>query len=155
VERESVAKRCAKMERSPEDHEERCAKMERHWNDMSPEDREELFYNATVFDENWSSRFEELKVYHQLHGNCNVHISYNPTLYYWTNYQRSSRETVKVKRFQALDKIGFAWTLPNSEIMKWSSRFEELKVYHQLHGHCNVSKEENASLRKCLSEIVF
>ena len=133
--------------------------MGKHWNDLSPEAREERSKTASdgqdkTNDLKWSSKLGEMKVYKQLYGNCEVPLSYNQSLFIWKKNQRMAKDTMKVERRQALEKIGFDWKGTNRDL-NWSSMFEKLKAYKQLYGHCDVSSKENPTLCKCLSEISF
>lgn len=64
---------------------------------------------------------------------------------------RTSRKTGKLTKDQLylLNKIGFVWDLYDT---RWEQRFEELKQYKKLFGHCNVSKGKQDKDYPVLSE---
>ena len=99
----------------------------------------------TKRDQNWWARFEELEEYKQEHGDCNVPQKYkaNPQLATWVQNQRQVYKNNKLesKRIEALEDIGFEWTMPKGakpDDANWWKRFGELEEYKQEHGDCNV-----------------
>lgn len=46
------------------------------------------------------------------------------------------------ERIMMLEKVGFVW---NATPEDWGARYEELKRYHQKHGHCLVPQQYAAS----------
>ena len=61
--------------------------------------------------------------------------------------ERSQKQKLRDRRLNEL-------SISEKKLKSWSLIFDELKAYKQSHEHCNVSKKENASLCKCLFEIV-
>ena len=97
----------------------------------------------------WNVRYEELRAYRDIHGDCNVptHNKDNPSLGHWVNTQRKEyriwsagkRSTMNQERVKMLEDIGFAWNLQrHAKAQTWGARFEELQLYKEAYGHCNV-----------------
>jgi hypothetical protein len=69
----------------------------------------------------WGERLDELKRYHQVHGNCNVPSVYakNPQLATWVKCQRrqyklfheNAASNITLARIVELEKLGFEWEL--------------------------------------------
>jgi Helicase associated domain len=121
---------------------------------------------VSVYDAKWNVMFEKLKVYKTIHGDCLVPSRYKcddgTTLGTWVINQRRARRYISEDgkrhdewRRQALDSIGFVWIV--NERMRqltpetgqyasaaerfnarWNARFEQLKEYKKVHGHCQV-----------------
>ena len=99
----------------------------------------------TYYDILWNQRFQELKDYKKIHGDCNVPRSYksNPSLGEWINHQRKARYDMSPERRIQLDSVGLTWKLskggaPNHAL--WHQRFQELKEFKNIHCDCNVPK---------------
>merc|ERR1719329_197957 len=95
--------------------------------------------------ENWTEKFEDLLQFRDQHGHClvpNCHPD-NPGLAQWTKRQRyqyklkkdGKRSTITEERIQVLNKAGFVW---DSHKAVWAERFQELKEFRDMFGHCNV-----------------
>jgi len=102
--------------------------------------------------ENWTDKFKELLQFREKKGHClvpNCHPE-NPSLAQWTKRQRyqyklrmgGKRSTLTNERVQALDEAGFVW---DSHKAVWSERYEELKQFRKVHGHCNVPSRYQAN----------
>lgn len=102
--------------------------------------------------ENWTDKFKELLKFREEKGHClvpNCHPE-NPSLAQWTKRQRyqyklrmgGKRSTLTNERVQALDEAGFVW---DSHKAVWSERYEELKHFRKVHGHCNVPSRYQAN----------
>lgn len=100
-------------------------------------------------EESWDKSYKELISYKNENGDCNVPYNYkkNPTLYTWVTTQRKAYNELKVsnERVELLNKIGFDWSILK-EI--WHKNYNELKMYKEKNGHCNISSnyKENPSL---------
>jgi hypothetical protein len=104
-------------------------------------------------DERWKKRFIELVEYKRVHGHCNAPQS--SELGKWVKMQRETKAESDLKksgtrpsrkkqrpclsddRIAQLEAIGFQWRLAKPPV-GWDSRFEQLKEYRGVHGHCNV-----------------
>jgi len=93
------------------------------------------------FESEWERRFEELLVFKEAHGHCDVPQKYksNTTLGTWVGNMRTRHKTGKLAaaREQRLETAGFVWDPLESE---WELRFEELLVFKEAQGHCNVPR---------------
>ena len=93
----------------------------------------------------WELRLEELTLYKQEFGHCNVskHDSERRDLWLWICVQRryyalkqkGQSQRMTDDRVEALNKIGFIW---NAHEQQWLQRLEELKEYKAYHGDCMV-----------------
>jgi len=100
----------------------------------------------------WDERFEQLKEYKQVNGNCNVstYDEDNPKLGNWVDRQRQLYRKNKLSpdRFELLHTIGFEWQLSRgskSSVGVWNERFKELIQFNEEHGHCNVPHKYKAN----------
>lgn len=95
--------------------------------------------------ERWMERYQELVVYHQRNGHCNVPYIYkeNPCLGQWVKRQRHQYKLQKqgmhsnlnASRIQSLDALGFIW---DSHGAAWEEKYQELKEFSKRHGNTNV-----------------
>ena len=92
----------------------------------------------------WWKRFSELEEYKQEHGDCNVPQEYrkNPQLGVWARNQRMfyKQNKMNAERIEALESIGFEWSMPTPTILRWK-RFGELEEYKREHGDCIVPRD--------------
>jgi len=100
---------------------------------------ESISFDWNLFDSYWEQKFQELIAYRQEHGNCNVPRAYNPNpaLGKWVTTLRGIHQDGKLasERKEQLESISFDWDPVNSS---WEEKFQELLVYRQEHGDCNV-----------------
>ena len=95
----------------------------------------------------WEERFEELKEYKRLNGNCVVPKNHGP-LGSWVRAQRHLRKEqgtmgvtfegggpLSQERVDRLDKLGFVWDVHQYQ---WNQTYHELLAYRNEHGDCNV-----------------
>ena len=114
------------------------------------------------FESNWTARYNELVVYKDNHGHCNVsrRDEANKTLANWVNDQRKAFKNGKLSNARAkkLNGIGFVWGKQNDNVC-WTTRYDELVVYKAEHGDCNVPQNyaANKSLANwvCTQRIAF
>ena len=96
----------------------------------------------------WLAVYEELEEYKTKHGHCNVPTK-SGSLGGWVGTQRAEyrkwvngeRSSMTVEKFRKLEAIGFKWLLHHRQYSQWETRFEELKLYRENHGHCNVARK--------------
>jgi len=82
----------------------------------------------------WDERFEQLKEYKDISGNCDVsttdkdnRCSYSAQkIQEWEDFRREIKH---------LDEIGFKW---NPEDDRWHEMFGHLMVYNDENRHCNL-----------------
>jgi Helicase associated domain len=93
-----------------------------------------------------------------LHGHCNVPARYNENrkLGIFVSAQRSqykalqmlehdqsadkTRTSLTPERIRLLNDLGFSWTVRSQYLIgeSWNQKLNELKLYRDIHGHCNV-----------------
>jgi hypothetical protein len=114
-------------------------------------------------DERWMTQYSAFKTYREEHGHSNVSIRCASTkrIWNWVNKQRASYRKRKAglkspmteKRIQLLDDLHFPWDLSNGRADKspdemWMTQYNALKVYHEEHGHSNVSMCDPSNRRR-------
>ena len=123
---------------------------------------EEIGFVWKPQESGWMERYEELKQFQQSNGHCNVPKQYPPNkkLGLWVYKQREAyrlrqagKETKRMTdwRVEMLEKIGFSWDT-RTRGSTWMKRYEELKKFKEMHGHCNVLQDD--SVNKELSQWV-
>lgn len=108
---------------------------------------QEIDFNFTVHTDKWMEYYEQLKLYKEKHGDCQVptHYSDNPKLGRWTHTQRhqrrlkekGKRSCMTQERIHLLDQLGFSWEVRpafDRPRATWQQRFDELRAYHMEHG---------------------
>lgn len=96
-------------------------------------------------DDKWNFHFNELVVYKDKFGHCNVPYGFeeNKALSRWVKRQRYQyKQKMEGKasampdgRIRKLDRVGFVW---GAQELLWQTRCHELKDYKLKNGHCNV-----------------
>ena len=94
----------------------------------------------------WEERYEELKEYKQVNGDCVVPKNYGP-LGSWVRSQRHLRKEqgtgasfegggqLSQDRVNRLNNLGFVWDVHQYQ---WNQTYHELLAYRKKHGDCNV-----------------
>lgn len=101
----------------------------------------------------WELRFKELKAFKLLQGHCNVGKNdENKSLAYWVGSQRTNfnKNTISPERRKRLEALGFEWdrseghrdAIQKNLDQRWLSKFKQLELFKQQHGHCNVSSRQ-------------
>lgn len=95
----------------------------------------------------WNLRYEELVAFQKEHKHCLVPLKNygNPSLSHWVKRQRyqyrvkqeGQHSTLNDERQAALEKLGFVW---DSHAASWEERWNDLCIFHEIHGHSNVPK---------------
>ncbi|KAL7572037.1 hypothetical protein ACA910_001690 [Epithemia clementina (nom. ined.)] len=108
--------------------------------------------------DDWMKHYEELKLYKQEFGNCNVPARYtkNRRLGIWVSAQRQQYKILKSagfedakkqrpssltpERIELLNQLGFTWTIRSRDSLgeSWNQRFIDLKEYKEKYGNCLV-----------------
>jgi hypothetical protein len=91
----------------------------------------------------WFGRYDELCHFYKEHGHCLVPHQDHPVLAQWVKRQRHQyklkttcrHSTLTDEREAALEQLNFVWD-SHEEI--WDERFNELRSFKEVHGHCNV-----------------
>jgi len=103
----------------------------------------------------WKLRSQELRDFHQTHGHCRVPQKYaqNLSLGHWVakmrrefrNRENGQESSLTEERIATLNNLGFDWVVKNEA---WRVRLQELRDFHQTHGHCRVPQKyaQNPSL---------
>ncbi len=90
----------------------------------------------------WDERYGQLIEYTRKFGHCNVPRSYsnNPKLSAWVHGQRQYKRVGKLSKDQVkkLNQLGFLWDPHESQ---WNQTYQQLILYKQQFGHCNVPTE--------------
>jgi hypothetical protein len=122
-----------------------------------PDDRvERLSQIGFVFDQhedNWTTKFEELKDYKRHYGDCLVpKTHHNKQLMKWVEVQRSQyknlqigdRSSMSPERLERLESVNFVW---NANEYKWLQKLAEMRQFFLINGHCKIPVKGNTSLR--------
>jgi len=113
----------------------------------------------SFLEDAWIKTYQQLVTFKEQNGHCQPSAT-NPAtkrLGLWVRTQRQAKSTLSQARFELLESIGFewqpmsgkgpakkaSWQIKSAEI--WQVKFEQLKAYHQQHGHCRVSGENPLS----------
>jgi hypothetical protein len=92
----------------------------------------------------WNEKLELLHIFKEIYGHTNVPQRYqhDPCLGAWVSKQRSYYYKLKIseKRKKLLNFLKFEWSLGKYFFFDsvWNKRFEELKYFKNIYGHCNV-----------------
>lgn len=103
-------------------------------------------------NERWMDRFHELVDFHEKEGHFNVPYQRNTTLFQWVKRQRhqyklrnlGGHSNLTEERISLLSKVCFIW---NSHLAAWNDKFQELKEFQAVHGHCFVPCTYNGSAK--------
>ncbi|AIQ94074.1 DEAD/DEAH box helicase [Prochlorococcus sp. MIT 0604] len=95
-----------------------------------------------IKEEEWQSKFEELKEYKKKNGHLNPPVRFG-SLGGWVTTQRRifKEKSMPKDRVKLLNSIGFIWDIKEEE---WQRKFEELKEYKKKNGHVNPPKSFGA-----------
>jgi len=92
----------------------------------------------------WKEKFEYLHIFKETYGHSNVPQRYehNPGLGAWVGKQRGYffKSKISKNRIELLKFLNFDWA-PGKHFTfnaSWNRRYEELKYFKIIHGHCNV-----------------
>ena len=100
-------------------------------------------------EELWNTRYQELVEFYTANGHSNVPYNHpNRKLSRWVTNQRQNKKLKKrcmtKQRIEALEKVQFTF----STRCTWEDRFEELKAFSLLYGHCDVPSSTNVDLSR-------
>ncbi len=107
-----------------------------HITDETKEIRE-LFDRISERLQPWEVMFQQLVVYKQKYGHCNVPAmcKENRRFGTWVTWQRVNKDRISPEKVLKLDSIGFDWD-PHENL--WDKMFKQLLDFKAEHGHCNV-----------------
>ncbi|CAK8711346.1 MAG: Restriction endonuclease [Candidatus Electronema aureum] len=110
-----------------------------------------LGFRWNVHEEKWQEQLEQLKLFKEQNGHCNVELMADDgdKLLVWVNNQRSMLAQGKLDegRKEKLDALGFSWVAEFYD-PKWEKMYDRLKNYHSEHGDADVpdGRTENHQL---------
>lgn len=59
--------------------------------------------------------------------------------------RRGQSAILDQEKIDKLDSVGFTWSFESDKKpKKWEERYQDLVVFKEKHGHCNVSRSEGA-----------
>jgi hypothetical protein len=101
---------------------------------------------STIRENAWSSQYEALRRFHELHGHSDVprRLEEDPALARWVSHQRELKSSGRLPagRIALLDQLQFPWSgrgrLTLSRDSAWERAFARLAAYRKAHGTCNV-----------------
>ncbi|MBF8981938.1 Helicase associated domain protein [Lutibacter sp. B2] len=90
---------------------------------------------------NWEIQYRKLVVFKEVYGHCLVPPDWKDSdLAKWVRVQRSSKKVLSNERKTKLEKLDFEWSTLDAICNK---RIDELKVFKQEFGHCNVPQNDS------------
>lgn len=80
----------------------------------------------------WEENYQKLKEFYQIHGHCNVPISYksDPAFGRWVRKQRAVEPELSLERIERLNALQFSWKLRDDI---WIEHYYNLKKYIETH----------------------
>jgi hypothetical protein len=107
---------------------------------------EALGFIWVALDSKWQAQFDVLERFQKQHGHCLVtkkHEAEYPGLQKWIGNQRIRRERggMDGEQMKRLDAIGFIWSVSDA---KWQVQFAALERFQKQHGHCSVTRKQEA-----------
>lgn len=99
---------------------------------------------ASLRDQRWDRRLEELLAFKTEHGHCDVPGNYpaNPSLTFWVHNCRRMKKLGQLapQRVQQLETIGFSWNVRKRRFVArdWDAMVAKLAAFKARHHHCNV-----------------
>jgi superfamily II DNA or RNA helicase len=92
----------------------------------------------------WEKMFGQLCEYREKYSHCNVpgygRHPENPQLSSWVANLRVAykKKRLTQEQIQKIESIGFIWNIDETE---WEEIFNQLILFKELNGHCNVSRD--------------
>ncbi len=108
-------------------------------------------YRSYRNESTWMAKYNQLKQFQQTHNHCSVKPSTDKNLWRWIDSQRTAfrrlqkgqKSSLTRERIELLEEIGFLWDPIDA---KFNDRIQELKMFQEKHGHCDVAQSMNLSL---------
>ncbi|KAL7553433.1 hypothetical protein ACHAWF_016720 [Thalassiosira exigua] len=102
----------------------------------------------------WEDRYNELVVFNDIHGHCNVPRSHGDLgswvlaqrVAYTKHRQGQVTATLTAERIEKLERIGFPGRIKENREMHWNSLFERLKQFQIDNGHTKVLSKDDKQL---------
>lgn len=116
-------------------------------NDLRYDRAEKLNILGLVWDPieaAWEEKFSQLKRFKDMNQHLDVPAN-DPeyiSLRGWVSSQRTYYRENRIPddRIKKLEDLGFVWDVNNAS---WNKKYEELKNFKNMHGHCNVLQKNN------------
>jgi superfamily II DNA or RNA helicase len=106
---------------------------------------DKLGFRWDVREDKWAERIEQLKLFKEQHGHCEVGkvVSDDDELLVWVGFQQSlmARGKMDAQRKAQLDALGFSWA--GKLDRRWEEMYALLKQYHSANGHSDVPAKWN------------
>jgi len=109
-------------------------------------DAVEFIWRPDENSETWEDMYEKLKAYKEANGNCLVPQS-RGKLGSWVDIQRhrqkkqhGRQKKLTQDQVKMLDALGFTWSSELRFQELWEQKFNQLKAFVDLHGHCQVPR---------------
>jgi hypothetical protein len=111
------------------------------------------------FGSRFERRVEDLSIYKEKYGHCNVVRKNNVSLSEWLYTIRKDYKLfiagkkchiLTEERVNVLEELGVEF---GSRHIKFERRVEDLSIYKEKYGHCNVTNSDNVSLYKWLYKV--
>ncbi len=118
---------------------------------LSDQQRSRLIALGFIFDMQqqrsleWEYMFQQLVLFKQRHGHCNVPSSHsNKRLANWVRAQRMMQDKLTTKHERKLQSIGFEFptTKQSQRDQVWLQYYREAELFYKKHGHLQVQNEK-------------
>jgi superfamily II DNA or RNA helicase len=99
---------------------------------------EALGFVWSQIDYAWDQGFDHLKLFQTREGHCRVpnkHFEGSYSLGAWVSFQRQRADFLSSDQRDRLQRLEFVWSQRDAI---WEDGFNNLKKFHQEHGHCRV-----------------
>ncbi len=97
--------------------------------------------------EKWECCLQKFKRIKAIHPYYLVEIyHHHPELDYWVRRQKHNKQKLSVEKLKKLSAVGFPWN-ETYEIHLWLSRYDRLKAFKVIHGHCFVTRQYEQDTR--------
>jgi len=124
---------------------------------------DDLGFSWEPLDNDFDTYLKQLKIFKEKFGHCNVSLSYSLknrpylTLGKWCSKVRRSQKLIEegkkpliplsMEQIEILDGIGFPW----ESMRSFEGYVEELRIFKEKFGHCNVTKSKNPANKPYIS----
>ena len=90
--------------------------------------------------EDWYQSYFKLREFKEANDTIEVSSRDDRSLFAWIKYQRkeSTKSKLSPDQLRLLEEIGFQWSSRLSSKHSWEDKFQKLKKFQQIHGHCKV-----------------
>lgn len=112
-------------------------------------------------EQKWQSSYVKLKAFYETHGHCRVQSDTDKKLNLWIkkNRELNGKNELRCDRKQLLEKMGdvLQSISPRKSLQPrysaaqeqtWKENYARLVLFHGVHGHCQVRRENDLTLSK-------